>query len=476
MYAQAVTIPAAPSEPSGLPEPQTRGYFFNLVRSISPTSLELELRRVAEAGFNLVVFPVYSNGWTLFQSATAREYGLPSINPRLSKWDAVEQVIRLADRFGLTVWGFARPYNFHPRYSIAEHRLLRKHPDWRLRAHPQHLTARTRRAESLHPCPLNPDYRRFVGSLLAELAAGYNIPGIVINYTAVGIEGGPIKSSPFCFCASCRERFRETHGVELAAEALHGDLELVRAWQRDQMHLHLRYLRHRLLKMRHSLRLVARVRPQWREGAFDSQLLTPGVSLLDWSTLAREGALETLVIDHDNERLGPLFSTRLAADYAYLGDQVLFLPMLSVHDLDDLSIPMAVLRRYPCTGFIGEFQRSFTDGDTQFLARQVFGNPAILPSDRPLQTAAYFLNLVHQTHQDQPELRELTRDILRLISRQSPHPHDFELLRVMEQNLRGLEQAIRRGALGFGSIPERTLIHLGLARRFVRIALMDVPT
>ena len=128
--------------------PETRGYFMNLVRSMTPEWLEFEVRRAAAAGFNLLIFPVYSNGWTLFPSKSARHMKMPAINPMFRKWDPLATVCEIAEAEGMKVWGFTRPYNFHPRYSIVDHKLLKKFPEWRARAHPRHSTPEARRQDT----------------------------------------------------------------------------------------------------------------------------------------------------------------------------------------------------------------------------------------------------------------------------------------------------------------------------------------
>src|SRR5262245_21532863 len=86
MSIQSTIIPIQ-SETARMPEPQTRGYVLNLKRDLSPASLELEIRRVAQAGFNVLIFPIYSNGWTLFPCEAATERGVPRIHPLFRKWD-----------------------------------------------------------------------------------------------------------------------------------------------------------------------------------------------------------------------------------------------------------------------------------------------------------------------------------------------------------------------------------------------------
>lgn len=457
-----------------MPEPQTRGYFMNLVRNLSPTRLELEIRRVAAAGFNLLVFPVYNNGWTLFPSEAAAAYRYPAINPLFKKWDPLAKAVDLARGEGLQVWGFARLHQFHPRFSIAEHKLLNSFPKWRVRAHPSVQGPRGRPAAERYACAINPDYRRFLGDVLGEVVVSYPIEGLMLNYTGLGLVGGGLDRSPFCYCATCAELYRRTFDADLVEDANGEMLGRVRLWQMEQAHEGLGYLRHRLGRMRRTLRIMARASPEWRQtGDYDGPF-SDGAVLMDWPELLREGLIDELVVDHDGEACGEHFSARVAADYAYLGDRVLFLPMVRIDKIEQLRMAIHLPNRLPVSGFIADFQTSFTEEEARSIRERYLPENAVLPESNPVMTAAYLLDRVRQTHQQDPIVRDLLGDILRLLSRQLPLPSDFGLLEVIEENLVGLEQSIRRGRLKRVNVSEVTLCDLGLARRFIRLACLDV--
>ena len=71
----AATAPVSSTRTARAPEPQTRGYIINLARGFSAQRLELEIQRVAQAGFNLVLFPGYNNGWPFFPCEAFRARG-----------------------------------------------------------------------------------------------------------------------------------------------------------------------------------------------------------------------------------------------------------------------------------------------------------------------------------------------------------------------------------------------------------------
>jgi uncharacterized lipoprotein YddW (UPF0748 family) len=387
MAAIAIASPSSsPADSARLPEPQTRGYIVSLIRSLSRNWLDLETRRVAEAGFNLLVFPAYNNGWTLFPSEAAREHGMKPINPLFRRWNPLATAAEFSVRRGLGLWVYVRPYNFHPRYSVSDHGLLKKFPHWRWRAHPDYQSAQTRRMEQWHACPINPDYRRYLADLLCEMISAYPLDGIVFNFDSLDMDGGPVEDSPFCFCASCRALYYEAFQADLISDAAGPRINRVRSWQLEQIHDHFLYLRHRMVRSRRNLRVVCRAKPTWRESPDFALPPGKGAVLMDWPALLASGAIEELAVDPDEESTTAQLGSRLAADYAYLGDRVLFLPIVTIGDLNELAWPVEAIRRLPLPGFLAEFQNSLTDEEARWVRETYFADPAPLPEADPVRT------------------------------------------------------------------------------------------
>jgi hypothetical protein len=474
MAAQATIIPFESGPALHETEPQTRGYMVGLVRRLTPEWFDEELGRAAEAGFNLAIFPAYSNGWTLFQSETARQGRVASINPLFRRWDPLASLAGIAAARGMKLWALVRPYNFHPRHAIAEHKLLKKNPCWRLRPHPGVQVWRTRLDEERQACPLNPEYRRYVAELMTELVGCYPIEGVVLDFTGFSLQAGPLEAAPYCFCASCRERYRRTNDAEMIEDALGQRLARVRDWQARQAAESLSYLRHRLIRARRSIRFMCRARPHWRDALPDGRGRPEGHDLLDWPALLADGTVEELLVDHDNETCHAQFGGRLAADYAFLGDRVMFQPILSVDDPPQVENVVAALARYPIPGLLVDFQRGLNAMDVRRLRERAFPLPAAVPESDPVSAAVFLIERVRRAHENQRIIHDLLADFLRLLKRELPSMPKFATLQMIEQNLHGLEQYIRRGRLGSSDFPEATLRDLGLARRFIRMACLDV--
>jgi uncharacterized lipoprotein YddW (UPF0748 family) len=475
VYMCAMAATPAPSPDVKIQfEPRTRGYFMNVFRNISEQWLELEVQRIHEAGFNVILFPVYNNGWTLFPSEAMRSRGLPALNPALKKWNPLALLVELAESAGLSVWAFARPYDFHPRYSMAEHRLLKKYPSWRMRGHLAFQGGSLKKLEQWHPCPTHLDYQRFLGDVLTEVSAAYPVSGLMINYTGLGLRGGTLEDWPFCFCDNCCQRYYKFAEGDLVSDASRGRIDAIRSWQMDQVREHLVYLRHRISRIRPGLRLICRATPHWREHSKCSVRSSSGHILVEWPSLLDEGILDELAIDHSDEIVDEHFSSLLASDYSYLGDKVLTLPMVSLSSLEEERPHLDSLSRFPVSGFMAEFQRTLTAKDTGLLRSVYFPEPTQVPESNPLGTAIFLLDRVQEQFVDLVELNDLLKDFQKIILLHLRDGLGFETLLQIEENIHGLEQYMRRGRLRDKPVSESVMRDLGIARRYVRMARMDV--
>lgn len=455
--------------------PETRVYNIELQRSSTPRSLREEISRAVRAGFNAILFPVYVNGYSNFPSQSARDIKFPAINPQFKSWDPVNEIAQIAHGEGINFWGLVRPYNFHSRYASTTHKLLERNPKWRIQVHPNLRRHRFSSREAVVACPVNREYRRYLADLLVELVSGYPIDGLVINYTGYAFRDGPAKKYPYCFCPACAAVYAEQTGGDLLVNALSPDgIASVRKWQYSVSSANLEYLRHRLLKSRRTLRLICRAQPQWRWNSGDEESENPEPYTLDWNQMIRSGAVEELLVDHDDETAPDMFRTRLVTDLAALHDDALLLPAIRIAQPTDLEKPLEAIRRYPVAGFIAEFAIPLNDLDADFIRDNYLFEAAQSPDHHPLLAAVFFLKRVRDNHSDNELLRDFMRDFMRVLEGQIKVQTSFGTLEMIFENLAGLITAIRRGRLGDYPVPETTMRDLGLARRTIRLACLNV--
>lgn len=474
LTAPVLQIPLAEPAPLAF-LPETRGYYMSYSGQFEPDSIRREIEWAARAGFNLLLFPVYVNGFTFFPCESTRAAGFLPINPKFKGRDPLFEALEMARDLGLSGFGLVRPYNFHPRYSLIEHQLLKKHREWRMMIHPHARSSRLRRREDYVACPVNVDYRRYLGDMLSELVSGYPLDGLVMNYTGYGLRDGTLKESPFCFCQECCRQYTEqTQGDLIRNAASPERLPEVRRWQREASTRSIDYLRHRVIKQRRSMRFVGRAQPQWRWNSEDSGPQLYPRYTLDWNSLLRQGLLEGLLIDHDDEQTSELFSARMVTDLCELHHEALLLTMVKIARPRDLSGPLKAIRRYPVPGFLAEFTETPTDRDADIIREEYLHEPAQVPELLPLLSVAFLFQRTRQNHSDNDLIGDLMRDFLRLIDRALSEGTTFGLLQILYENLDGLQDAIRRNRLGGYVVPESTLRDIGLARRLIRLACLDV--
>ncbi|MBI1784018.1 hypothetical protein HYR69_02635 [Candidatus Sumerlaeota bacterium] len=455
--------------------PETRVYYMERVKGYTRENLREEITRAERAGFNVILFPVYVNGYTLFPSAEAKAAGFLAINPQYRRWDPVAEATSIAHGLGINVWGMARPYNFHPRYSTVPHRLLNRFPQWRIEVHPYYKRARLKAREAIVACPVNRGYRRYLGDILTELVVAYPIDGLVINYTGYGLRGGPVQRYPYCFCKACRTTYAEESGEDLVNNALHVEgLDRIRKWQTEMSTAAVEYLRHRIIKSRRTLRLICRVQPQWRDSPEETSSEMQFPYCLDWNAMLETGSVEELLVDHDDETAPDLFRMRLVTDLAALHDEAFILPAVRVSQPQDLEQPIEAIRRYPVAGFLAEFVGQLSERDAEFIRENYLSQPAQSPDHSPLMAVNFFLKRIQANHRDNDLISDFMRDFLRLVETQVVKGLSFNSLQVILENLAGLQGAIRRGRLGDYHIPESTMRDIGLARKIVRLACLDV--
>jgi hypothetical protein len=468
-------LPIAPASSAAAEQvPETRGLAIRYDRRFTSAELTAEIELAARAGFNLILFPVYVNGYTLFPSRAARAIGFDEIDPEYRRWNPLERALEVAHGLGVNVWGLVRPHNFNPHYVAGRHRLLREFPRWSVQCHPDHRRSPLRRRERYIACPVNPEYRRYVGDLLAELVQGYALDGLALHYRGYGFRSGSIAAHPFCFCQACRARFAEKRNADLLAKSRDdGGVAEIRGWQTRVSTSNLEYLRHRMTRTRRSMRLVAWAQPQWRWAHEETGPVLRPPYTLDWNRMLGSGAIEGIIVDHDEEIAPEAFASRLALDLAELHSEALILPSVRARGPEDLAAPLRAVRRYPATGLIAEFVEGLGPDRADETRERLFAERAQLPENSTLMSLAHLMRRIQSAHREIELIADLMRDFLRLIERAHQEGTTFHSIEIVYENLAGLQDSIRRGRLGATKIPESTLRDISLARRIARLACLE---
>ncbi|WP_297086398.1 glycoside hydrolase family 10 protein [Thermoleptolyngbya sp. C42_A2020_037] len=175
-------LPLSGMAQSALPTTELRGVWLTNIDSdvlFSSDRLSNGLRRLSRLHFNSIYPTVWNWGYTLYPSATAERVIGRQVDPHsgLQQRDMLAEAVQQGHRLGLAVvpwfeFGFMAP---------ADSELARRHPDW--------LTQRRDGSqvvmEGIWPRvwmnPFHPQVQEFILSLIAELAANYEIDGLQLD-------------------------------------------------------------------------------------------------------------------------------------------------------------------------------------------------------------------------------------------------------------------------------------------------------
>ncbi len=202
------SAPPTPPPPSGTVAPRGEGRAVWLSRWHANTEAKVArcVDYMVANELNILLIQTFGSGQALHPSTVAPRSGLTEA----SGFDPLEAAVRLAAPHGievhawinaLQVWstGAGTPSADHP---------LRVHPEWAMvSSSGQSMTALYGRTPSTHVflCPARDEVRRFLRDLSVEIATGYPVDGVHLDYIRY-------PSGSYCFCSVHTSRFRAVHG------------------------------------------------------------------------------------------------------------------------------------------------------------------------------------------------------------------------------------------------------------------------
>lgn len=462
--------PHAPDEREDNRVPQTRGAILETGAVFSEESFRRAIERLAQGGWNSIFLPLMLEGYTLFPSDVMAEYGMRRIHPAFRKWNPYEVAFEMAAEHGLDIQIAFSPYLVGPAATRGpDPAVLRKHRDWAAMQHP----SRKRRATQGSPlnryyCPVNPQYRRFLGDLLHTVGEEYPFHGLMVDLRHYPFfSGGPDDDILFCYCEKCREAVLRDLGFDPAGVDLTGEKQLVerwREWQTERMDQALAYVRLRTLKARRTMRVYGLL-------TTDSGLADPNRRpLIHWRGWVQRSMVECLVLDTyspDPEA----FERQIAADVEKLPENALLLPMLPRRVQDGAAIA-TVIGKYPLPGFATRFE-DWHLPDFDPARRVAFDNAAFVVESDPIQSICVLLYQLVQIVPGEEDFAAFLQDLSRALVRPD-RSLSVERLMMVADNIRGLLDRVRDGHLNFGRYQDRMLHDLSLAWRLAYVAGSDL--
>ena len=165
-----------------------------------PDAVRRVARRLSEAGFDLVI-PCIKNpdGYLDYHGTTA------NVRPEFKDWDPLQVLAEEARRVGLKVhaWCCVFPEG-------AGSRLLAEHPEYVARdSNGAELIAGIHKIR--WACTSRPEVQDYEFAMYQELLTRFDIDGVHLDYIRYN---HPANGQHACFCAYCRETFKQETGAE----------------------------------------------------------------------------------------------------------------------------------------------------------------------------------------------------------------------------------------------------------------------
>ena len=193
-----------------------------IVKAKSEADLAQVFDRMAIAGINTVFIETLNSSYTIYPSQIAPK------NP-LIKWDPLKAAIELARDRGMEIhawiWTFAAVNQRHneilnlPRNYLGP--VLTKHPEWAMT---------DRRGNRFHHSsgkvffdPANPEVRRYLQSVITEIATNYDVDGIQLDYIRYPFQSHTGEMN-YGYSIAARTQFRDRVGIDPAKLTPNGPL------------------------------------------------------------------------------------------------------------------------------------------------------------------------------------------------------------------------------------------------------------
>lgn len=196
---------------------EVRGMWLDrgtIVKAKSEADLAEIFDRMALAGINTVFFETVNSSYTIYPSEVA-----PQQNPLVKGWDPLKAAVKLAHDRGMElhawVWTFAAVNQRHntilglPRNYLGP--VLSRHPDWGITDHEGsrfHYSS-----GKIFLDPANPEVRRYLRSLVTEIATDYEVDGIHLDYIRYPFQS-PTGKMTYGYGVAAREQFKGQTGYD----------------------------------------------------------------------------------------------------------------------------------------------------------------------------------------------------------------------------------------------------------------------
>ncbi|MBN1421506.1 MAG: family 10 glycosylhydrolase [Planctomycetes bacterium] len=192
----------------------------------APADVEEAVSFARQHGFNQLFCQVFGDAMALYPSARAPRSPLVAAG-----FDALDEAVRRGHAAGLEVHAYmntACVWSGGLGLPADPTHVVRAHPEWSMEdaAGERDVDRAETPGALVFFCPRQPGFVTYLADIAGEIAAGYAVDGIHLDYIRYPTEG-------HCFCRRHRDDFRSLHG----REPVPGDPEFQRFREDDVLAL-----------------------------------------------------------------------------------------------------------------------------------------------------------------------------------------------------------------------------------------------
>ncbi|MCY7403133.1 MAG: family 10 glycosylhydrolase [Cryobacterium sp.] len=184
----------------------------------TPEQIRASLDAIAASGFNMVFLETVWQGYTIYPSAVAAEYGIATQRPEMVGFDPLSVWVEEAHNRGIELHPWVHTFFVGvDSASDGPGPVLTAHPEWAAveredvgKAGPQ---PSSQEVGYYFIDPSMPEPRQYVKSLFEEILTDYDVDGLHLDYIRYPVSE-PWETASFSYSDHARTAFAASHGVD----------------------------------------------------------------------------------------------------------------------------------------------------------------------------------------------------------------------------------------------------------------------
>lgn len=325
------------------------------------------LDRLHTAGFNTVILETNYHGYTLWPSEVQKRWGVPDERPSFRGRNVLAEFVKLAHERDIRVWCWVESLFVGHTELEGAGPVLKAHPDWSVRTAGGGQHSSKGEKAYFFVCPSNPDVRKYLSELYAELARTRLPDAIFLDYLRYPVGSiGP--ENPLCMCPSCTEKVKKQLRLDAAsipADVKNADWLRWTHWREDQCTEVCRQVSKAVRQANPEMPLIANVYGGWQ-----ADVLTHD-TLRNWMQWADEKLVDAVstqnYTDDDSE-----CRRQIASDLSHIPQGMPFVPAITTRDIAGGGKQLETIRQMHCAGVAFFVYSWLTDADCATLRKKLF--------------------------------------------------------------------------------------------------------